>query len=151
MQPEDNLNQKNDIIVGLDCGTRRTGVALAEPTSTLAFPCTVLETEPQATLAKRLQTAVGNRHLVLLVVGLPLDQYSSEGPAAQQARNLGQALAAQLGCPVTYIDERFSSRDTFARRREAGIKAKTIKRDLDAWAATSILQAYLEQQNQQNS
>ena len=134
--------------VGIDPGLARCGVAVADPTDTLATPLCVLPTEPRETLAGRLAKALGHRWAKGLVVGLPLNQRGGEGEAAHQARRIGELLAEGLGLDAVYIDERYSSREAAVLRREALGGTKRAKRQherIDLYAATAILQAFLDQ------
>lgn len=133
--------------IGVDPGSVRCGVAVADPTDTLATPLCVLPTEPRATLAQRLAVALGHRWPKGLVVGLPLNQRGEEGEAAFQARQIGELLAEGLGLDAHYIDERFSTREAVVLRREAVGATGRGKRKLervDLFAATAILQAFLD-------
>lgn len=130
--------------LGLDPGTVRCGLAVADASATLAFPLAVVPTEPRTTLARRLAAAAGARKLKGLVVGLPLNQHGAEGPAAVWARTLGEALAADLGCAVQFIDERFTTAEVLAKREESGISGKRRREAVDAQAAAAILQAFLD-------
>jgi putative holliday junction resolvase len=132
--------------VGLDLGRARCGLATALEGSSLALPLAVVPTEPQATLAARIRAALAHRAPSLLVAGLPLDQHGKEGDAARWARELGERLATELGAPLCFIDERFSTREAYGIRQQAGAKAKRNRESIDAAAATVILQAYLDQQ-----
>jgi putative Holliday junction resolvase len=96
------------------------------------------------TLAKRLIKEIAGRKICGLVVGLPLELSGNEGKSASLAREIGALLADGLGINVEYMDERFSTKDVLARSREMGIGAKHARKDLDAWAAAAILQAFLD-------
>ena len=141
MIPED-----QQVWFGLDAGTLRCGLAAADASSILASPLAVVETEPQASLGARIRTAMGPRQPLGLIIGLPLDAHGDEGPAAKKARQIGELVAAELGCEAHYIDERFTTAEMHVRRREAGVSGKKRAKDIDAWAAVAILQSFLEQQ-----
>jgi len=132
---------------GVDTGRVRCGLAVADAGAVLATPLGVVDTEPRASLAGRVLEALGERKLRGLVVGLPLDLRGREGEPVQFARELGGQLAADLGCSVHYVDERFTTAEMHVRRREAGKSGKQRKRDIDAWAAAAILQSFLDQQS----
>lgn len=133
--------------IGVDPGSVRCGVAAGDPSDTLASPLCVLETEPRATLVERLARALGHRWAKGLVIGLPLNQRGGEGEAAFKARQIGELLAEGLGLDAVYIDERFSSREAEALRREAAGRSQHGKRQrerVDAFAAAAILQSHLD-------
>ena len=135
---------KEECWVGVDPGSVRCGIAVADLSATLASPLAVLETEPRISLAARLVTCLGWRSLRGLAVGLPLDQHGGEGKATELARGIGDMLADELSCKVYYVDERFTTKEMTSRRREAGRSGRQIKAEIDAWAAASILQGFLD-------
>ncbi len=134
--------------LGLDPGIVRCGLAVADTSATLALPLSVLPTEPRHTLATRLRAALGQRQLAGLVVGLPLDQHGGEGEAAVRARELGTTLAAELGCELHFVDERFTTAEALARDREAHRGGKRPRAAVDAQAAAAILQTFLDSRRQ---
>jgi putative Holliday junction resolvase len=115
-------------LLGVDWGERRIGLALSDETQMLAQPLT--------TLTRRAVTGV--------VVGLPLDAAGVEGDAAAAARALATAIAHRSGKPVELWDERFSTARALGAVREMGGTTTGRKGDLDALAATLLLQHYLD-------
>jgi putative holliday junction resolvase len=138
------MSQSQEFYLGLDLGRARCGLAIALAGSTLALPLAVIPTEPQATLVLRTRAALAHRMLAALVVGLPLDQHGKEGHAAAWARELGGRLAAELGAPVHFVDERYSTREAYAVRKQAGVKARRNRASVDSAAATVILQTFID-------
>jgi putative Holliday junction resolvase len=135
--------------VGVDTGHVRCGLAVADTTATLATALGVVDTEPRPSLGKRVLESLGERELRGLVVGLPLDLRGCEGESAQFARKLGEELAASLNCEFHFVDERFTTAEMHTRRREAGKSGMQRKADIDAWAASAILQSFLDRQRTQ--
>lgn len=153
------------IIVALDVGDRRIGVAISDPTGTLATPHSVIErrskAEDFAALAQ-LVSAAGARQVV---VGLPLSLDGQMGPQARRVARYARALGAALDVPLELVDERYST-VTAAERlaesvpasagmtpRDAGRRAGRRQRSprvpggrtpIDAAAAAVILQEYLD-------
>lgn len=132
-------------LVGVDWGERRIGLARSDEGQVLA--------QPLATLTRRIgKRAPMSALLALLhehaatgvVVGLPLTAEGNEGPAAREAR----ALAAQIGLrsrlPVAMWDERFTTARVLAAVREMGGSTAGRKAELDALAATLLLQQFLD-------
>lgn len=132
------------VVIGIDVGRVRTGVAKADLSLTLASPVAVVDTEPTASLAERVHSALGGAQVSVVVAGLPLNQHGKEGPEAKFARALGELIASGLDCDAVFEDERFSTQEMHVRRAEAGISRKKRLKDIDAWAASTILQGYLE-------
>jgi putative Holliday junction resolvase len=97
-------------LLGVDLGTRRIGLAIAEPGALRARPLATLgRGRSLAADVTALVTVVETNGIGELVVGLPLDMAGSEGRAAVAARAWAAAVAAATGLPVTLRDERLSS------------------------------------------
>jgi putative Holliday junction resolvase len=79
-----------------------------------------------------------------VVVGLPLSADGSEGDAARQARSLSSDVGRRSGLPVDLWDERFTTARVLRTVREMGGTTKNRKADVDALAATLLLQQYLD-------
>jgi putative Holliday junction resolvase len=97
-------------LLGIDLGTRRIGLSIAEPGALRARPLATLgrgrSLEADADALGRVAAANG---IAELVVGLPLDMSGAEGPAALAARAWAIAIADATGLPVSLRDERLSS------------------------------------------
>lgn len=132
-------------LLGVDWGEKRIGLALSDESRTLAQPLDTLTRRP----GKRFPMAALKEHLakhavVGVVVGLPLDAAGGEGEAAEAARELADHIARVSGLPVALWDERFTTARVLGAVREMGGKTKTRKADVDALAATLLLQHYLD-------
>lgn len=133
--------------MGVDYGTRRVGLALSDPTGTLATPLTTLVRRrgKRAPIGGILELA--RKHEVeRFVVGLPLHPQEGENSWTAEAREFGGRLRDRSGLPVHFIDESYSSAEAEARIRFIG--AKRAKREekarIDAGAAAIILQDWLD-------
>lgn len=134
-------------ILALDFGTRRIGVAVSDPTRTIASPLTTLvrragKRPPWA----KLREIVEEREVREIVVGLPLDLAGEEGQWAAEVREFGAELVRRFGLPVHWLDERLSSVRAEEAVRSIGLRKKERERKerVDAAAAAIILQDYLE-------
>ncbi len=97
-------------LLGIDLGTKRIGLAIAEPDALRARPLSTLARgRSVAADAEVLWRVVGANGIGELVIGLPLDMRGGEGPAAVAARHWAVAIAEATGLPVTLRDERLSS------------------------------------------
>ena len=123
-------------VVALDYGSARTGVAVSDPSGTLARPLGVVE---------RVRTEAGMRRLVELieeeepervVVGLPLTLRGTRGAQARETERFVAELRAVLAVPVETFDERFTT--SLAARSAGGSAAE------DARAAAHLLSSFLE-------
>lgn len=132
-------------VVALDLGSRRIGVAVSDPTGTLASPCQVLERAADpATDHAAIANIVTEMGAERVVVGLPLSLDGREGPAAQQARTEAQALAAVLPVPVELHDERLTTVVADRSLQRSGKGGRARRKVVDQAAATVLLQSWLD-------
>ena len=97
-------------LLGVDLGTKRIGLAIADHDALRARPLTTLSRgRSQAADAEALGRVAAANGIGELVVGLPLDMAGGEGHAALAAREWAVAIADAIGLPVTLRDERLSS------------------------------------------
>lgn len=127
--------------LAIDWGERRIGLAVSDPTGTVASPAGYLERRagkrpPIAELVRRAESL----EATAIVFGLPLDQNGDETPRCADVRAAGAALGARTGLPVRYVDERFTTAAALRAVRELGGTTRGRKGDVDALAATVLLQ-----------
>lgn len=133
--------------LGVDFGTKRIGLAVSDPTNTLATPLETLvrRTGKRVPLAKMVEIA--DRHDVAqVVVGLPLGLDGIENEWCAEVRTLGARLAERLSAPVAFVDERLTSVRAERAIRSIGLpRGERQRKDrVDAAAAQLILQAWLD-------
>jgi putative holliday junction resolvase len=135
-------------ILGLDIGRRRIGVAISDPSGTLARPLLTLTVSPSDAL-DRVSTevqrlAAEDDGVRAIVVGVPrhLDGTPSEQTAVVE--QFIEALRARVAIPIATEDERLSSREAESRLALRERDWKKRKAQLDAAAAAVILQDYLD-------
>ncbi len=119
-------------VLALDYGSARTGVAVSDPTGTLARPLAIVERVATEEGMKRLREIVETEGPEQVVVGLPLTLRGDRGEQAQETERFVQALVRELDIPVETFDERFTT-------TLAGPGG-----DDDARAAAHLLTSYLE-------
>jgi putative Holliday junction resolvase len=132
-------------LLAVDWGERRIGLALSDETQTLAQPLATLTRRtgkrfPMQPLLDHVQT----HGVVGIVVGLPLDESGAEGEPARAARQLAADIERRSGRPVELWDERFTTARVRQAVREMGGRTKGRAADVDALAATVLLQHYLD-------
>ena len=139
-------------ILALDIGERRTGVAVSDPTGTVARPLCTIEHSSRAEECAAVVGLVEEQQAELVVVGRPLTLRGEAGPQAQQVERVAQALAEALPVPVRLWDERYSTavaEEILARGRKRDRRSRA--REVDAIAAAVILQAYLDSIPEENA
>ena len=131
----------------MDYGLRRIGLAVSDPTGTLASPVdTLVRRRGKRPPLRRMEEIARERDVDMLIVGLPLDLEGSENDWCAEVREVGDALAGRLDVPVAYVDERFTSVQAEQAVRSIGLrkKAREDKGRVDAAAAAVILQSWLD-------
>jgi putative Holliday junction resolvase len=130
-------------VIALDVGERRIGVAVSDPTGTLATPHSVIHRRSKAEDFAAVARLVIELEVERVVVGLPLSLNGEVGPQARRVSRYAQALARTLDVPVELHDERYSTITADALLAESGRKRRV---PIDAAAAAVILQDYLDSQ-----
>lgn len=132
------------VILAVDLGRARTGLAVSDEGERLASPLGVVSENGRKRLAGRVAEAARESGAGLLVVGLPRNMDGSEGASAQAAREIGALLEDVSGLPVVYWDERGTTVTAHGYLSESNVRGKKRKAAVDAVAATVILQSYLD-------
>ena len=126
--------------LGLDLGTKRTGVAVGDDETGTALPVSVVETPDEDRLMRAITQLLIEHGPNAIVIGLPLNMDGSEGKPAEAARAMAERIATHASVPVHVQDERLTS--DAARRRLAETGSTRGRRD-DAIAAAIILEEFL--------
>lgn len=116
-------------ILALDFGAARTGVAVSDPTGTLARPVTTVERAATDAGFAKLLAVIAAEEPDLVVVGLPLTLRGEHGEQARETAEFTDRLRAAVGVPVETYDERFTS---------------VLAGGDDAKAAAHLLESYLQ-------
>ena len=124
-------------VLALDYGSARTGVAVSDPTGTLARPVCAVRAVGTAKGLAHLVKVIGEHEPERIVVGLPLTLKGEHGAQAQETEQFVEALRAAVAVPIETYDERFTTA-LAARSGGAG------KPGEDARAAAHLLESYLQ-------
>lgn len=130
--------------LGLDIGSVRVGVAISDPSGTVASPLAVLDARKTLEDPAELRAIVDENGVDLLVVGLPVTMAGEEGPQARTVREAAESLGRSLGLPVVFVDERLSTAAAAAAMRAGGVRSRKQRGQVDKVAAAVLLQAYLD-------
>jgi putative Holliday junction resolvase len=136
--------------LAVDYGERRIGVALSDPTATIASPLTTLPRRAgkRPPIAALLELCT--EHQVSgIVVGLPLTLDGTDSDWTREVREFAARLQERAGLPVTLVDERLTSVRAEQAVRGIGLprKQREQRERVDAAAAALILQAHLDRQH----
>lgn len=137
------------IILGIDLGKARTGVAICDRGELLASPLTVVTEYHREQLVEKLAVLAKENEAELLAMGLPRNMDGSEGESAQNAREIGALLEEAAGLPVEFVDERGTTITAHGYLNETNTRGKKRKAVLDAVAATVILEDCLRRRRNQ--
>lgn len=128
-------------MLAIDYGDRRIGLAISDPSGTIASPAGFIvrragKRPPVAELIRRAEALEARG----FVVGLPLDGNGDETSRSAEVRRVAAALAERTALPVALLDERFTTAAARRAIREMGGSARDRRGDVDALAATVLLQ-----------
>jgi putative Holliday junction resolvase len=128
-------------ILAVDYGEKRVGLAVSDPSRTIATPAGFIvrrtgKRPPIAEIVRRAEAA----EATAFVVGLPLDDQGDDTPRSVETRMIAAELEKRTGLPVTLVDERYTTAAALRTVREMGGTTRGRKGDVDALAATILLQ-----------
>ena len=130
------------MVLAVDVGTVRVGVAASDPHRVLASP---VETVPAPGHARVVELAA-EREAVLVVVGLPTSlSGQARSASADMARSWAATLESLVDVPVQLVDERLTTVSATSALRASGRSAKKSRAVIDQAAAVALLQGFLDQ------
>jgi putative Holliday junction resolvase len=132
-------------VIGIDVGTIRVGVAIADPAVRIPFP---VATWPRAAYEaeKSILRLIDERSATILVVGIPLNERGERTDICDMVEAFVRRIAKRATIAIEYIDEAFSSAEAQEMLRQGNNGAETI----DAYAACVILNRYFERHTPKN-
>jgi putative Holliday junction resolvase len=130
--------------MAVDWGERRIGLALSDPSGTIATPAGAIvrragKRAPIAELMRRAEALEARA----IVMGLPLDGEGEDTPRATECRRVASELARRTKLPVALLDERYTTATALRAIHEMGGSTRGRKSDVDALAAAVLLQQAL--------
>ena len=132
-------------VLGIDLGSRRIGIAVSDPSGTIASPHTVIErTKDQQDTHRRIAALIAETESERVVVGLPLSMDGSIGRAAQAALDEAAALERVVGVPVETYDERMTTVSADRSMMTHKMRAPERRKVVDKVAAAVMLQSWLD-------
>jgi len=131
-------------VLALDYGRARTGVAVSDPSGTIARPLGVVERAHTPGGLDRIAELVTNEQAEQVVAGLPLTLRGEIGPQAQLVQAFAKALERAIPVPVRLFDERLTTVAAERMMLDLGMKPDQRKARIDEVAASIILQDFLD-------
>ncbi|MDE1970382.1 MAG: Holliday junction resolvase RuvX [Patescibacteria group bacterium] len=132
------------MLLGIDYGTKRIGLALGDMETGVVTPWRVIQTMPQKEFLAQLRQAIDEYHVTRIIVGEP--RFSTSEPTAQTEITMKFVafLRTHINLPIETEDEFFTTKEARHVLRSAGL----IKDQVDAHAAALILQAWIDKNKQ---
>ena len=132
-------------ILAIDYGDQRIGLALSDASAMLCGRAWTVHEWNLDRAVEAIAAAARENEVGLLVLGLPKNMDGTEGPRAEKSRVFRELLIRETGLPVILWDERRSSIEAHAILHSAGKKEKQHRKNVDAVAASLILEGFLGQ------
>ena len=139
-----NYPAAHGVIMGVDYGDSRTGIAVSDADCRIAFGVTCIKAKGMRAAVNLVAEEARKRRAVRIVVGLPLNMDDTEGPRAERARVFAGMLADAASLPVDLWDERLTTVEAYDIMDQIGIPASRRRDTVDTIAAQVILQSYLD-------
>jgi putative Holliday junction resolvase len=131
-------------ILAVDHGEKHIGLALSDPTATLASPLTVIKHTSRLMDAAQVASLASENEAALIVIGQSFDEEGRPNLAGRRAARFAEALKEQTHIPVVLWDESLSTQDARTAWIEMGVSRKKRAGHMDELAAVMILRSYLD-------
>lgn len=131
------------VILSIDYGDARTGVAVCDKLEMLASPVTVIHEKNAENLADRIAEIAREKHAELLVLGLPKNMDGTEGFRAENCRLFASVLQQKINLSLDFEDERLTTVSAHNALNLTDTRGKKRKEIVDAVSAVIILEDYL--------
>ncbi len=132
------------IILSVDYGDTRTGIAVCDKTEFLASPVTVITEKESKTLIEKITEIAEEKKAELIVIGLPVNMDGTHGERAQRCVDFAAALTEFSGIETVMRDERLTTVSAHKALDVTNTRGKKRKAVVDAVSAVVILQDYLD-------
>ncbi|HEY5574665.1 MAG TPA: Holliday junction resolvase RuvX [Anaerolineales bacterium] len=131
-------------ILAVDPGSKRIGLAISDPTGTIASPLRAIDHVSRPVDAAAIVKVAAENNVGKVVVGQSLDEHGAPTFEGRRAARLAGAIRSLTEIPVELWDESFSTHDARAARIAMGTSRRRRSGHMDELAATVILQSYLD-------
>lgn len=137
-------------ILAVDFGRKRLGLAMSDPTGTVAAPLPAIQRKGDAWWEELLSLILAQQ-VAEIVVGLPRNMDGSYGPSSEICRKFAADLRERSGIKPYLLDERLTSKAASSTLREGGLSERQQRGKLDSVAASLLLQVYLQKRGRGTS
>ncbi len=132
-------------ILGLDIGDKKIGVSLSDPSQVLASPLSTIIREQDSKAIDEIAALTKKYGAKQIIIGLPYSLSGAIGKQAAKVLSFKERIAEAVNVEIIMQDERLSSVSANQKLREAGKRGSKLKNEMDAAAATVILQSFLDE------
>lgn len=136
------------IIMAVDYGDVRTGIAFCDKNEILASPFTVINETYAPKLAKKICETASVNHAEKIVIGLPVNMDGTQGYRCDECKELGAMIENLTDIPVEFQDERLTTVIAHNFLSQNNVRGKKRKNTVDAVSASVILQSYIDKRKQ---
>ncbi len=135
---------KGEVLLGVDFGDARTGLALSDPTGLLATGAGCIRQSNLRKTAQETAAFAREKGAARIIVGNPRNMNGSEGSRSERVRVFAALLGELSGIPVELFDERLTTVSAHRFLADGGVYGKKRKNAVDELSATLILQDYMD-------
>ena len=132
------------IVLSVDYGDKRTGIAVCDKLEMLASPVCVITEWNKEALAQKIVDVAKEKRAELIVIGLPKNMDGSKGFRAEACEELGEVIKNITEIPVAFWDERLTTVSAHRILSDNNVRGKKRKNVVDAVAADIILQDFID-------
>jgi putative Holliday junction resolvase len=132
-------------VLAVDPGEKRIGIAISDPSGTIANPLTVVNHVSRPVDAAVIAQLAAEAEAELIIVGEALNEEGEPTPQSRRASRLAAAIRDQVGIPVELWDESGSTQSVRAAQIAMGTSQRKRRGHLDHLAATYLLQTYRDE------
>ena len=135
------------VILSVDYGDVRTGIAVCDKLEMLASPVSVISEKDREDLADKISEIAKDKKAERIVVGLPRNMDGSYGFRSEECRSFGELLNEKTDLAVDFQDERLTTVSAHKFLNDSNVRGKKRKETVDAVSAVIILEDYLKRKN----
>lgn len=132
------------IIIGVDLGDARTGLAVYGKAGSLAVGCGTIRTQVFREVVAAVAEVARREGAELIVVGNPVNMNGTQGPRSEKCRAFAEEVSEAAGIPAQLYDERLTTVVAHQFLSESGVRSKKRKNSVDELSATLILQDFVD-------
>ena len=135
---------KKSILIGLDLGAKRIGIAISNDNQSIATPYKTVQKDNFNKFLAELKLIISENNIEGIIVGNPINMDGSLGPSAQSAKDVCLNILKNTNIPLCLWDERLSTVGAFNLSSQIDTKVSKKIKKIDENAAAFILQGALD-------